>query len=54
MNLTKADALQDEVVRDLFQPVAWWGEKPYSSTEQTYIETSRSVEDDHVRFYRDI
>lgn len=37
-----------------FQPVVWWGKKPYSSTEQAYIEASRAVEDDHVRFYREV
>jgi len=37
-----------------FQPVVWWGKKPYSSSEQTYIESSRAVEDDHVRFYREV
>ena len=37
-----------------FQPVAWWGEKPFSSSEQAYIEASRAVEDDHVRFYREV
>lgn len=37
-----------------FQPVVWWGNKPYSSSEQTYIEASRAVEDDHVRFYREV
>jgi hypothetical protein len=37
-----------------FQPVVWWGDKPYSSTEQAYIEASRAVEDDHVRFYREV
>ena len=37
-----------------FQPVVWWGEKSYSSSEQAYIEASRAVEDDHVRFYREV
>jgi lysophospholipase L1-like esterase len=37
-----------------FQPVAWWGGKPFSITEQAYIEASRSVEDDHVHFYREV
>lgn len=37
-----------------FQPVVWWGAKPYSSSEQTYIEASKPVEDDHVRFYREV
>ena len=37
-----------------FQPVVWWGKKPYSSSEQAYIESSKAVEDDHVRFYREV
>lgn len=40
MNLTKADALQDEAVRDLFSAGCMVGGKPFSITEQTYIETS--------------
>ncbi len=37
-----------------FQPVTWWGEKPFSSSELAYIEASRAVEDDHVRFYHEV
>ena len=37
-----------------FQPVVWWGSKPFSASEQTYIEASKSVEDDHVRFYEEV
>lgn len=37
-----------------FQPVAWWGEKIYSKNEKVYIEASKAVQDDHVRFYREV
>lgn len=36
------------------QPVVWWGKKPYSKSELAYIEASRAVEEDHVRFYREV
>ena len=37
-----------------FQPVVWWGKKTYSISEQSYIEASKSVQEDHVRFYREV
>lgn len=37
-----------------FQPVVWWGDKSYSNNEKTYIEASNAVQEDHVRFYREV
>lgn len=37
-----------------FQPVMWWGEKLYSNHEKAYIEASKAVQDDHVRFYHEV